>query len=150
MDGFVKMIPGVSQLIGILNSLIGVYNAWRIFSFGDIDKKIKDSRILNASSLGVLLARFLASKIRSGLGLLNISGIESALKSAYHFDLIAMDYIKKFSLKPDKIDISVVDGFDTKEVNISKSGFDSFFSKIKGFFTSSQGKTKKLKKMKKY
>lgn len=104
IDGFVKQIPLVSQIIGIINSLIGVYNVWRMFSFGEVKKEIADSTKLNANSLGVSLANFVSSKFRAALGLLNISGIENALKVAHIFYAITKDYLLKKE-EPDHLKI---------------------------------------------
>lgn len=132
LDGFIKHIPGVSQIIGLINSVMGVYTTWRIFTFGAIDLSIGDSRKIDGSLLGAKLARFVSSNIRGAFGLLNIPGVENFIKVAYHVYLIVADSWKKAGGDSDSKFIKVKDFFlNFTGISITKSTFNSFYSNLK-------------------
>lgn len=132
IDGLIKHTPGVSQLIGLVNSIIGIYTTWRIYTFGEIDLSIKDEREVDESQLGTKIAKFIASHIRGALGLLNIPGIENALKIVHGVYLLIFDSWKKTGISNEFTYTKVKDFFlNLTGISITKNSFDSLYATLK-------------------
>lgn len=105
MDSVIKTIPGVSQLIGLINSILSIFNFWKIASIADyLINPISSLEIpvkKLAKNLGKSLAKFTSDTLRSLLGLTNLPGVENLFKSGYGIYVIALDLVRgKSDRKP--------------------------------------------------